>query len=165
MPDRRNSSRQPDAWAWLCSLATGEGIDLERMPLAEAANRAVSRLEHRRAAGLSLTPAAIQLASLLVRLEGQSLSGASSTEPFLEREYARVRARWLADRYTAGQRVWTRSTTPAAEPEPEPVSPVTLYDLMCLCRRLADDLKRLRSQRPTARAAFPVATIPVQSQE
>jgi hypothetical protein len=53
---RRTSPDYPDAWAWLGDLAAAEGIDLERMSLSEAADRAVSRLEQQRGEGLVADP-------------------------------------------------------------------------------------------------------------
>jgi len=109
MPKRARLLDRPNAWAWVCDVAATEGLDLTRMSLFEAAQCAVSHLEHRRDAGLSLNPGAVKLASLLARLEGESaVSGAPSGDLFLERAYARDRARLLADRYAAGLRIWSR---------------------------------------------------------
>jgi hypothetical protein len=54
------------AWFWLSHLAAAEGIDLQRLSLAEAADRAISQLEHQGDAGLPLRPGTVQLAVLLV---------------------------------------------------------------------------------------------------
>lgn len=64
-------------------MAAAEGIRVERMPLAEAADWAVSQLEHRCAAGLPPNPR----------------NRAASAEPLLERAYARALARMPAARY------------------------------------------------------------------
>ena len=130
-------------------VAATESLDLTGMSLFEAAQCAVSHLEHRRDAGLPLNPEAVKLASLLARLEGESaVSGASTGDLFLERAYARDRARLLADRYAAGLRVWSRRPEiPEAEPEPA----WTLYDLIRLCESLARDARRWRARRAAAR--------------
>ena len=115
------------------------------MSLSEAAACAVSHLERQRDAGLPLTPTTLHLASLLVRLEGEAtLSATSSTEPFIERAYARTLARWLAARLEVGRRVWTRPGILPVEPEPdpEPAPEMTVYDLIQLSKSIIGDLKR-----------------------
>jgi hypothetical protein len=145
MPKRRKRPQQPDGWSWLCRLAAAEGINLQRMSLAEAADRAVSKLEHQRDASLPLRPQTVQFAALLVRLEGKTAaSGATSAEPFVERAYARVRARRLREQYEAGWQVHTNpGALPQDEPEPEPEW-VTVYDLSCQAQSIAREMERLR---------------------
>ena len=90
------------------------------MTLSEAADCAVARLEHQRDCGLPLNPRTVQVAALLVRLEGELVaSGASSAKPFAERAYARERARLLAERHASAQRVWTRSGIPEKNQNPQ----------------------------------------------
>jgi hypothetical protein len=141
VPKRRKRPDLSDARSWLSHLAAAEGIDFERMSFAEAADRAVSQLEQQRDAGLPLRPETVQLAALLVQIEGEMVAvGASSAELFIERAYALDRARLLAERHADGQRVWTRPPVPhfELEPEPEPESEpaVTLYDLIRTCESL-----------------------------
>ena len=141
MPKRRKHPDLSDARSWLSHLAAAEGIDLEHLSLAEAVDRAVSQLEQQRDAGVPLRPGAVQFAALLLRIEGQMVvAGASSAEPFIERAYALDRARLLAERHAAGQRVWTRPEIPLPgmepDPEPEPEPAVTLYDLIRICESL-----------------------------
>jgi hypothetical protein len=155
MPKRPKPPDLPDAWFWLSHLAAAEGIDLGRFSLAEAADRAISQLEHQRDAGLPLRPGTVQLAALLIRLEGQMVvSGVPSAEPFIECAYARDRAHLLAERHRAGQRVWTRPVTPLPElePDPEPESePVTFYDLVRTYQSIMWDRERWRTRRQAAR--------------
>jgi hypothetical protein len=140
---RRTSPDYPDAWAWLGDLAAAEGIDLERMSLSEAADRAVSRLEQQRGKGLPLTLGTVELAAVLVRLQGEfAVSDASSADPLLERAYAHTRARMLAARYADGLEVWTRPGS-LAEPEPE----TTLFDLVRVFESIFPDMQRLLSRR------------------
>lgn len=102
----------PNAWSW---LGAAEGIELEGISLAQAADRAVSQLERRRDAGLPLHLAAVQLAALLVRLEGEMVAaGATSPEPFIERAYARARAVRLGEQFEAGLRTRTKCRRLAA---------------------------------------------------
>ncbi len=152
LPEHRKPPGCRNAWTWLCTIAAAQDIDLQRMSLSEAADRAISHLEYQRDSGMPLIPATVQLASLLVRLEGEALlSDTFSTEPFIERAYARTLARWLATRWEAGLRVWTRPGILPVEPEPEPEPPseMTIYDLIRLCESIIGDLKRLplRSSR------------------
>jgi len=56
----------------VCDVAATEGPALTGMSLFEAAQWAVSHLEHQRDAGLPLNPGAVKLASLLAWLEGES---------------------------------------------------------------------------------------------
>jgi len=150
MPKRAEPLDRPNGWAWVCDLAAKEGIDLGTMSLSEAAEYAVSFLEHRIDSGLPLSPGVIRLASLLVRLEGESaVSGTSSGEVSINRAYARDFARLLAHRYATGLRILRRQPkTP--EPEPEPPAEWTLHDLLLLSRSLAREGKRWRARRVRA---------------
>lgn len=152
MPKRRKAPAHPSAWSWLCRLARTQGLDLERISLAEAAERIVSQLEECRASGVPLPVDAVRLASRLVRWQGELLlSEASCADPLIERVYARERAQLLTRQLELG---------PLIEPKPEigepeePEQPVTftLYDLVRLCESLARDAERLRSRRTTAPA-------------
>jgi len=137
-PKRRKRPEPADAWSWLRHRAAAVSIDLRQMSLTEAAHSAVSRLEAQRDAGLPSSPEAVQVAALLVRLVGEWVAwDVSSAEPLVERAYVREWARWLAQRYAANQRVWTRPSTPkplppkpVPQPEPEPEPMVTLFDLV-----------------------------------
>jgi hypothetical protein len=120
-----------------------------------------------------LRPGTVQLAALLVRLEGEMVvSGVTSAEPFIECAYARDRAHLLAERHRAGQRVWTRPATPLPklepEPDPEP-EPLTLYDLVRTWQSIMRDAERWRTRRQGRSKPVvppsPVATILVQSHE
>jgi chromatin segregation and condensation protein Rec8/ScpA/Scc1 (kleisin family) len=152
VPKRRKRPNLSDARSWLSHLAAAAGIDFERMSLAEAADRAVSQLEQQRDADLPLRPETVRLAALLVRIEGEmAVAGASSAEAFIERAYALDRARWLAGRHAAGQRVWMRPEIPVPElepePEPEPEPGVTLYDLIRTYESLMEYVKQRQAAR------------------
>ena len=149
MPKRPGSPDYPDAWAWLCDLAAAEGIKLERMPLTEAADCALSHLERKCAAGLPPAPGSVQLAALLVRLQGElALSGAASDDPILERAYACARARMLAARYAHSLQVWSRPEFPQAEPETEPEPALTLFDLISQCQTIVRARTRHHAAAP-----------------
>ncbi len=152
MPKRPKAPAHVGAWSWLCGLARAQGLDLDRISLAEAAERIVSQLEECRGSGVPLPADAVQLASRLVRWQRELLlAKASSADPLIERVYARERAKLLARQLERG---------PLLEPKPEigkpdePEQPetFTLYDLVRLCESLARDAARLRSRRTTAPA-------------
>ena len=127
MPRTVNLPAHTDAWSWLCGLAASERISLQTMTLSEAADCAVARLENQRDCGLALNPRTVQVAALLVRLEGELVaSGAYSSGPLAQRAYALERARLLAERHAAAQSVWTRAGIPEKEPDPA----VILFDLI-----------------------------------
>ena len=147
MAKRRLRPDLSGAQSWLSHWATAEGIDFERMSLAQAADRAVSLLEQQREVGLPLRSETVRLAALLVRMEGEMVvAGASSPQPFIERAYALDRARLLGERHAAGQRIWTRPAISFLEPEPEPeAEPTTLmslYDFIRTCESLIDYYKQ-----------------------
>ncbi len=172
LPEYRKSPGRRHASTWLCTLAAAQDIDLQRLSLSEAADCAISHLEYQRDTGMPLIPATVQLASLLVRLEGEALlSDASSTEPFIERAYARTLARWLATRLEASLRVWTRPGILPLEPEPEPELPseTTVYDLIRLCESINPRLETLATPLEPGPRGWErlrlVASIMVQSHE
>ena len=147
MPKTSARPVRADAWSWLCGLAAAQRISLQKRTLAEAADCAVPRLEHQRNCGLALNPRTVQVAALLVRLEAELVaSGASSPVPLAERAYARERARRLAERHAAAQRVWTRPGIPEKETDPA----VILFDLISVCKSAV-----LKAQRVLSHLAPP----------
>ncbi len=152
MPKRPKAPAHVSAWSWLCGWARAQGLDLDRISLAEAAERIVSQLEECRASGVPLPVDAVRLASRLVRWQGELLlSEASSADPMIERVCARERAQLLARQLERGPLIEPKPEI--GEPdEPEKPETFTLYDLVRLCESLARDAEHLRSRRTMAPA-------------
>ncbi len=151
MPKRPKSPAHVSAWSWLCGLTRTQGLDLERISLAEAAERIVSQLEQYRASGVPLPADAVRLASRLVRWHGELLlSEGSSVDPLIERVYARERAKLLARQLKRGPLI--ESKPEIGEPDEPEQQTFTLYDLVRLCESLARDAERVRSRRTMAPA-------------
>jgi hypothetical protein len=123
----------PSAENWLLGWARAYGFDLHSDALPQAAEFLLGELEKLQLRGEALPADLVRLAALLVRLQGEMLiADAQVAQPFIERAYARERARSLARQLDRGPLL--QRTVVIGEPE-EPAQPAespefTLYDLL-----------------------------------
>jgi hypothetical protein len=165
MTKRIHRPNLPGAWVWFCRLTAAQDIHLHRVSIAEAAELAVSRLETQKQARAPLNPELVRVAALLVELLGVLAADEPAAGPFVERLWARERARLLGERYAARSLVFSRPPDrdgePQPPPDPEPLAgpepdpnwiTITMGQLIEMCESFAREARESRSRPETTEA-------------
>lgn len=175
---KRGRPLPPAAWNWICVWARSQGLDPELVPFAAATPYLLSTLERYRDTGLTLPPARVRLASLLLAIHGKLvIQGAEPTwesaQPFLDQAYVRDRAQVL--RSMRDNQGWSRPQPQILEPEPIEEPPaVTLWDMVRTFQQILEQAQKPRAEARSLTPPLesspgptgpPVAAIKVQSHD